>query len=207
MPKITDLQIQKNNKTRANVYVDGHFAFGAEMVTVMKLGLKIGAEVSEERLRLAVFDSERSVAFQKAADYLGRAMRTRKQMTDYLLKKGYSQEVTQDVLQRLCGYKYVDDEAYCEAYVRQNGQGKGARRIRAELLERGISAEMADRHSDLDEETQRRGAQQVAHKYMKNKPCDVKTMQKLQRYLLSRGYGYETVLAVVRSYREDCSDD
>ena len=128
-------------------------------------------------------------------------------MTDYLLKKGYSQEVTQDVLQRLCGYKYVDDEAYCEAYVRQNGQGKGARRIRAELLERGISAEMADRHSDLDEETQRRGAQQVAHKYMKNKPCDVKTMQKLQRYLLSRGYGYETVSAVVRSYREDCSDD
>ena len=49
MPKITDLQIQKNNKTRANVYVDGQFAFGAEMVTVMKLGLKIGAEVSEER--------------------------------------------------------------------------------------------------------------------------------------------------------------
>ena len=181
MPKITDLQIQKNNKTRANVYVDGQFAFGAEMVTVMKLGLKIGAEVSEERLRLAVFDSERSVAFQKAADYLGRAMRTRKQMTDYLLKKGYSQEVTQDVLQRLCGYKYVDDEAYCEAYVRQNGQGKGARRIRAELLERGVSAQMADRHSHLDEETERRGAHEVAHKYMKNKPCDVKTMQKLQR--------------------------
>ena len=50
MPKITDMQIQKNNKTRANVYIDGEFAFALEMLTVMKLGLKIGADVSTEKL-------------------------------------------------------------------------------------------------------------------------------------------------------------
>ena len=74
MPKITDMQIQKNNKTRANVYVDGEFAFALEMLTVMKLGLKIGQEVSEGRLKEAIFDSEKSVAFERAMDYLGRGL-------------------------------------------------------------------------------------------------------------------------------------
>ena len=42
MPKITDMQIQKKNKTRANVYLDGEYAFALEMLTVMKLGLSKG---------------------------------------------------------------------------------------------------------------------------------------------------------------------
>ena len=49
MPKITDMQIQKKNKTRANVYLDGEYAFALEMLTVMKLGLKIGQDVSQKK--------------------------------------------------------------------------------------------------------------------------------------------------------------
>ena len=90
MPKITDLQIQKNNKTRANVYIDGEFAFALEMITVMKLGLKIGDEVSESKLLQAVTDSERACAFDKAMSYLGRGMKTVHQMREYLLRKGYA---------------------------------------------------------------------------------------------------------------------
>ena len=95
MPKITDMQIQKNNKTRANVYIDGEFSMALEMLTVMKLGLKIGQEVSQERLAEAVFDSEKSVAFEKAMGYLGRGMKTVKQMRDYLTKKAYTHEVVE----------------------------------------------------------------------------------------------------------------
>ncbi|MCX4286198.1 MAG: RecX family transcriptional regulator, partial [Clostridia bacterium] len=120
MPKITDMQIQKKNKTRANVYLDGEFAFGLEMLTVMKLGLKIGQEISERQLAEAVFDSEKSVAFEKAVNYLSRSMKTVKQMREYLTEKGYAPDVVNNVVERLCELKYLNDETYAKLYVEQN---------------------------------------------------------------------------------------
>jgi len=199
MPKITDLQIQKNNKTRANVYIDGEFAFALEMLTVMKLGIKIGSEVSNDSLKAAVFDSEKSVAFSKAADYLGRGMRTKKQVEEYLTKKGYSKDVTEYVVERLEDYKYVDDGAYAAMYSEQAGESKGNRRIRMELMQKGISRETAESVS-IDGETLRVNAEKLAVKYMRNKQTDVKTLQKLQRYLLGRGYDFDVVNSIVRGY-------
>lgn len=201
MPKITDLKIQKSNKARANLYLDGEFAFGVEMLTVMKLGLKIGQEVTEEKLREAIFDSEKSVAFEKAMDYLGRGMKTSRQMRDYLSKKGYTQQVTEYVVKKLQEYKYLDDVAYAKIYVEQNSKTKGSRRLLQELQNKGISREKAEEFSQLDSDVAFDAARALAVKYLKNKPDDVKTAQKLQRYLLGRGYGYETVNSVLRSCR------
>ena len=201
MPKITDMQIQKNNKTRANVYIDGEFAFALEMLTVMKLGLKIGQEVSQERLAEAVFDSEKSVAFEKAMGYLGRGMKTAKQMRDYLERKTYAPEVVDYVLRRLKDYHYIDDEQYAKLYVEHNSSTKGERRLKQELVSKGIAVSLAEQHSQLDSEQALSDAQRLADKYMKNKPHDVKTLQKLQRYLLSRGYGYDIVNNVLRNYK------
>lgn len=201
MPKITDLKIQKNNKTRANLYLDGEFAFGVEMLTVMKLGLKIGTEISEERLKEAIFDSEKSVAFEKSMDYLARGMKTVKQMKDYLTKKGFSAEVTAHVIEKLKDYKYVDDDTYAKLYVEQNSKNKGTRRLQQELLTKGICREKAEEFSALDGETAKTAAETLAAKYMRNKSCEVKNLQKLQRYLIGRGYDFDVVNAIVRRYK------
>ncbi len=201
MPKITDMQIQKNNKTRANVYLDGEFAFALEMVTVMKLGLKIGAEVSTQKLQEAVFDSEKSVAFGKAVDYLGRGSKTTAQMKKYLSGKGFEAEIVGYVVDKLEDYRYLDDQTYAKNYAEQNSANKGTRRIKQELLQRGIDAETAEVFSEQDGELCRQNAQKLAEKYMKNKPCDLKTVQKLQRYLLSRGYDFDAVNAAIAPYK------
>lgn len=207
MPKITDMQIQKNNKTRANVYIDGEFAFALEMLTVMKLGLKIGQEVSAERLSEAVFDSEKSVAFDKAMNYLGRGMKTCKQMRDYLSQKGYPGQIVEYVIAKLKEYRYLDDNIYAQTYVEQNVRTKGTRRLKQELVQKGISVSQAEEYSQIDGELALDNATRLAEKYMKNKPHDLKTLQKLQRYLVSRGYGFDTVNTVVRSYNLDVVDD
>ena len=64
MQKITDIQPQKRNKSRVNVYVDGEYVLALELLTVMKLGLKIGTEVTETQLAEAASDTERSVALE-----------------------------------------------------------------------------------------------------------------------------------------------
>lgn len=203
MPKITDMQIQKNNKSRANVYIDGEFAFGLEMLTVMKLGLKIGKEVTEEQLAQAVFDSEKSVAFERAVNYLSRCMKTCKQLREYLTGKGYTQEVVLNVVDRLKELKYLDDETYARLYVEQNSVNKGERRLKQELQQKGVPQRIIDKYCVVQAEVSEDNAERLAEKYMRNKPRDLKTLQKLQRYLLSRGYGFDTVNQVLRKYRQD----
>ena len=207
MPKITDMQIQKKNKTRANVYVDGEFAFALEMLTVMKLGIKIGQEVSQDKLSAAIFDSEKSVAFEKAMDYLGRGMKTAKQMRDYLEKKGYDPAVVEHVVAKLKEYRYVDDDAYAKLYVERNVSTKGDRRLKQELIQKGIAVSRAEQYAVTDDEQALTNATRLAEKYVKNKPITIKTLQNLQRYLLSRGYGYDTVNTVVRAYKIDSDDE
>ena len=201
MPKITDLKIQKSNKTRANLYLDGEFAFALEMLTVMKLGLKIGQEVSQEKLAEAVADSEKSVAFGRAMDYLARGMKTAKQMREYLAKKGYDGEVVEYVVGKLLEYRYLDDQTYAKTYVEQQSKTKGARRLKQELMQKGIEREQAEAMAELDDETARENAATLAEKYMKNKVVDVKNLQRLQRYLLSRGYDFDIVSGIVRQYK------
>ncbi len=207
MPTITDMQIQKRNKSRANIYLDGEFAFALEMLTVMKLGLKIGKEVDADTIKTAVFDSETSVAFGKAVDYLARAMKTTKQTRDYLTKKGYAPDVVDYVIDKLKGYKYLDDEAYARLYAEQSKSHKGERRIKQELLNKGISHTEVDDQVQIDTDDQLESATALAQKYLKNKDRDIKTMQKLQRFLLYRGFDFDVVNSVIRNFKCNIADE
>ena len=207
MPTITDMQIQKRNKTRANIYLDGEFAFALEMLTVMKLGLKIGKDVDTETIKTAVFDSEVSVAFGKAVDYLARVMKTTKQLEDYLTKKGYAEDVVEKVIDKLKGYKYLDDETYAKLYAEQSKSHKGERRIKQELLNKGISRQQVEDQVQIDTQEQLDSAETLALKYLKNKDRDIKTMQKLQRFLLYRGFDFDVVNTIVRKYKSTSTDD
>lgn len=202
MPTITDIQIQKRNKQRANLYLDGQFAFGVEMLVVMQLGLKIGAEVSQEKINQAVLDSDKSVAFDKAMNYLSRSMKTVKQMRQYLRDKGFLPQAVDYVVDKLQQYKYLNDEQYAQLYAKQSATSKGQRRICMELAQKGISQQTIQQNVDIDEQSQRQSATNLANKYMKNKTPSAKTLANLQRYLLYRGFDYDTVNGVVKSFFE-----
>ncbi len=201
MSKITDIQPQKNNKNRVNVYVDGQYTLALELLTVVKLGLKIGNEVTEETLREASLDTEKSVALERAMNYIARGRRTSAQMRKYLVGKQYSDDVVDYVMDKMKYYGYVDDQAYAAAYVEQNMSTKGARRLKQELIQRGISAEHAEAYAEQDDELSRQNADRLAQKYMRGKTGDIKTLVRLQRYLVSRGYDYDTVNEIARRYK------
>ena len=145
MPRITDIQVQKNNKNRVNIYVDGEFLRGAEAISVVRNGLKTGMEISEERLREALSDSERESAFAKAVEYLSRAMRTEEQLKKFLSSKGYDSDTVDSVADKLREYGYIDDARYARLYAEQFGKTRGQRRIVNELRQKGVLTEIAMR--------------------------------------------------------------
>lgn len=77
--------------------------------------------------------------------HLGRGPRTRQQLAQALTAKGVPDDLAVEVLDRLEGYRYVDDAAFADAYVRSRhtGQRKGAAVIRFELARKGVPAEVA----------------------------------------------------------------
>lgn len=206
MSKITDIQPQKRNKNRVNVYVDGEYTLALELLTVMKLGLKIGTEVTDADLAAATEDTEKSVALEKAMNYIARGSKTSWQLRKYLADKEYAPAVVNYVMDKMKYYGYVDDKAYAEAYARQNSQTKGARRIKQELLQRGINVADAEHFSEQDDETSGENAERLAQRFMRGKSCDIKTLQRLQRYLVSRGYDFDVVNGILRKYKQRAAD-
>ena len=207
MQKITDIQPQKRNKSRVNVYVDGEYVLALELLTVMKLGLKIGTEVTETQLAEAALDTEQSVALERAMNYIARGRKTSFQLRKYLTDKEYAPAVVNYVMDKMKYYGYIDDKAYAQAYVEQNSQSKGARRVKQELMQRGIKMSEAEEVSEQERDFSLDNATRLAERYMRGKDCDIKTIVKLQRYLVSRGYDFDIVNSVVRAYKDKLAVD
>ncbi|MGN0818601.1 MAG: regulatory protein RecX, partial [Candidatus Coproplasma sp.] len=127
----------------------------------------------------------------KAMTHLSATMKTEKQMRDFLAKKGYTQAVTDYVLEKLAYYGYVDDVAYCKAYV-NSVKGKGKRAIESALIGRGARREaieeaLSEAEEDGDE------IFELLQKYLRGKEENKQTYMKAFRYLMSKGYEYDAV--------------
>ena len=107
---ITAIEAQKRNKDKVNLYLDGEFACSLTAESVVRARLKIGQELSEERLREILATSETELAFKKALDYISRAMKTEKQVKDYLCLKGFDALAAERAVDKLKEYKYADPD-------------------------------------------------------------------------------------------------
>lgn len=203
MKKITKLEIQKKNQNRVNLYVDDEFVCGLTINSVMDARLHVGDEISEETINSLAVTSDYQTALAKSLNYLTRAMRTVKQMRDYLAKKGYGGEVVDKVIEKLEEYKYIDDKAYASTYVECYSTGKGKRKISYELARKGISKQIIEQAVELlIPEQSEKDCLELAQKYVDKKQTYTQdNFSKLYRYLLSRGYEYDLVGRVIRQVK------
>ena len=191
MGKITDIVRQKRVKTRFSVFIDGEFICGLDEVTVASSRIAIGDEIDADRLKELVFNSEVNCAFERAVSYLSASPRARKEVYIYLTGKGYDKPIVLEVLSKLDAYKYIDDRAYAELYIKSKSKKYGAFRIAAELRQKGVDGKIIDELLDDTEED----AVDVARKYLKShRAADV---QKLKRFLASRGYSWDAISSAV----------
>ena len=115
--KITKIEVQKNNNQKANLFLDEVFFSRIYLDTCVKYGLKSGLEIEEDKLKQIIHESEKKLAVNFAVNYIGSAIKTRKQIRDYLKKKEFDAESIEYVVSKLEEYKYIDDEACVASYV------------------------------------------------------------------------------------------
>ncbi len=189
MSEITSIEPQLKDKNRCNVYVDGRFYCGIKLEVAIKYHLKAGMQVEESQLDEIQLETEKSQAVDKAMTHLSATMKTEQQMRDFLTKKGYTQAVCDYVLEKLQYYKFVDDFAYCKAYV-NSVSGKGKRAIEADLFKRKARREAIEEALEEFDENEDE-AFELLQKYMRGKEINKINLLKGYKYLLSKGYGYD----------------
>ena len=205
MSQITSIEQQKKDKTRCSVYVDGAFYCGLKIEIAIKHRLKSGMEIEKSQLDKIQLDNEKIQATEKAMNHLSATLKTKKQMNDFLAGKGYTQAVIDYVIQKLEGYGYIDDYAYCRAYV-GSVSGKGKAALRAALIRRGAAREAIDAALDETDENEDE-ALAVARKYLRGKDITRETLNKALRHLISRGYGYDVAKSAISRLGDGSEED
>lgn len=205
MSVITKLEYQKNNPDRANLYVDDKFFAGISVELCIKEHLKSGMEIDLEKLSELILEDEKGVAFTKAINYVSNNYKTKKQVKDYLYKKGYNQNTISHVIDKMEEYKYLDDESYAKQYILTYSKKYGKLRLVTGLKSKGISDKIIDNLFDGDVEIEN-SIESVASKYLKNKIIDDKTYIKLSRFLYSRGFQFDEINGYLNKLKreEEC---
>lgn len=204
MRKITDISVQKKNKERVNLYIDGEFFCGMDAVVALSERLKAGDEIDNASLERIAKLSKADDAFQKASAYLGIRPRTRREITRYLSDKGFSTEEITQAADRLASYGYIDDYAYTKSYIGQKYEMYGEFKLRAKLYERGVDRKIIDEVlAEMD--GQEDAAYRAGRKYVDSKGFD---RQKLSRHLASKGFSWDDVSAAIsRLKKEEDEED
>ena len=207
MNEITEITPQVKDKRRCNIYVDGRFYCGLTLEATVKNRLKVGQIIDPERLSEIQLESERNTAFDKALTHMSATQKTEKQMRDFLQKKGYLSAVVEYVIEKLHSYNFLNDGEYAESYVESAAKRKGGRLIRMELRKKGVSDEKIDNAlGGLDEEREIQTAREILQKYMRGKTSDTETLQKAFRYLMGKGFDYESIKSALKA-DGDCEED
>ncbi|PPA56310.1 regulatory protein RecX [Micromonospora chalcea] len=97
--------------------------------------------------------------------------RTRAELAGALARRGISEEIAEQVLDRYDEVGIVDDAAFARAWVssRHNGRGLARRALANELRQRGVDGEVAGAAlDDLDEETEAETARALVDRKLRS---------------------------------------
>ena len=204
--KITAIEEQKKNKNRKSVFLDGAFAFGIDAFSLYALKLKEGDEIDASQLA----EIKRTVLLEeakaKAIKLLSFRSYTAKDMQKKLLDYTKDPETTDKTMIFLEEYGLVNDKDYARRYASDCLKLKklGKRSIRMKLLEKGISATLADEILEefVDKETEEENLEYLLTKKIKGN-FDFKNLQKAKRYAAYRGYGFDEIDSVIRKLQPE----
>jgi regulatory protein len=198
MSKITGIEPQQKNPQRVNVYLDGEFAFGLARITAG--WLKVGQELSDEKISVLQAEDANELTYQKALHFLSYRPRSTAEVRQNLEKRGTSIALVEETLVRLERAGLVNDRDFAQVWVenRNTFQPRGKSALRFELRRKGLSDEVVQ--SVLDEKVDEEAlAFEAARKYASRLAGRewLDFRQKLSGFLARRGFSYTTITPIV----------
>lgn len=206
MGVITALEVQKRNKERVNVFIDGEYGFSLAMIEAARL--KKGQSLTEQQIDELRGVDEVHRAVDHAVRFLSYRPRSNAEVSRNLSKK-FDDTVIDAAVERLTALGYLDDAAFAKYWVenRDAFNPRGVMALRYELRQKGIEEsiirQVLESYDTLD------AAYRAAQSKAKNlKYADRQTFQqKVGSYLQRRGFGYGVVRDVLEQLENELTFD
>ena len=152
-----------------------------------------------------LFDSEDSkfldpkVARKKAMDFLALREYGQKELINKLRSKGFSDEVSSSVVERLTEDGLQNDSRFIESFIRSRiKQGKGQLKITQELEQKNLpSQSIFSALDNLDMNWLELAHEVRIKKFGNNLPADFNKKAKQIRFLQSRGFENEIIRKIL----------
>jgi regulatory protein len=164
--------------------------------------LREGQQIDQAEVERAVFEEEKRSAKECALNVLSYRDRSKKEIRDKLLGKGYTPQIVDTVISDLTAVGLVDENRFARAWIRDRVQSgkKGTRLVQNELLKKGVAKDTiaeALEEEPVDEEAV---ARELVQKYgSRLKSLEPRKLKKrLYDLLLRRGFSYATVQNVLK---------
>lgn len=206
---ITDIKPQKRRKDRMNIFLDGKFSFSLPLELIVKYKLQADKEISRELVDKLVKENDYKFWFDNCLKFLSFRPRSQKEVIDYLISKDVGDQVRLMVIDRLIDLKFIDDRKFALWFIEQRARfrPKGRRLIEMELRQKGIGKNTiedaftgflqtadSDRNPALSLITKKMPA------WERLEPAKIR--QKIQGFLLRRGFDWEDVNMVLKHLKD-----
>ncbi|GAB5490740.1 MAG: recombination regulator RecX [Phototrophicaceae bacterium] len=207
MPKVTLLERQKKNSERVNVYLDGEFAFGLNIMDALQL--KKGQELDEQSIAELQHKDAIVKAIDVAVNLLSYRPRSKHEIRQKLRKKDYDEFVIETAIERMVARSYLDDHAFARFWIESRNRSKprGKRALSYELRNKGVSdAIIRELLEDMVDETA--GAYDAAQKRIRRMrgKTQYEFKQKVGAFLQRRGFNYEAVNQALETIIEELQE-
>lgn len=201
---ITDIQQQKNSTDRYSVFIDGNFAFGICDFDLYTLKLHVGDVLTDEKIA----EIEELISVEKCKNYavglVSKKMYSKKEITEKMLKKGFSLTAVSGVISILEEYGYINDDAFASMFVETYMKKYGIHKIKYELKCKGIDESLIEKH--LDSFQNNEYLMNLIQQKLRGKPLSKDLFAKITRSFIAKGFEYENIKSCLKNITEDVDE-
>lgn len=205
--EITKIEIQKKNKNRISIYIDGQYAFGIHKDIFFKYNLEKGKLLDKEFVDKIIKEEEQNRANSYALKLLYYRPRSEKEIREKMNLKGYDTEVINKTIEYLKEFSYINDKEFAKEFAKIKSNKYGRNRIKMELTNKGINEEIINDVIDtlINDDSEYEKAFELAMKKMKIYKDDDRNAiyRKLGSYLQRKGFSYDIISKVLRKILND----
>jgi len=206
MPSVTSFKPQKNKK-RVNVFLDDKYAFGLDLETFVKSGLKVGQELSEKDVEKIVKEGEFQSTYDKILRFATLRPRSEKEFKVWLTKHKVHESIHDELFNRLKRLELLDDKKFASWWLGQRLQfkSKSKRELKMELKIKGVENSIIEEvfsENKVDEKTMIRNLLSKNENKWKSLNGFEKR-KKIFGFLAAKGFDYNTIKDVLGNSWED----
>lgn len=216
LKKISRITTQKKSKNRYNIFLsngqDEAYGFSVDESILIEYRLRKHLELDDAMIATLVQKDTLHKSYTQTINFLSYRMRTKKEIRDYLVKKEVDSEHITQIIDRLTKEKLLDDKEFAEMFVRTriNTSSKGPMIIKKELIEKGVSASIADEAVEhYPYEAQFEKVTKWIEKKLNQGKKDSfrKQVQQLQATLMQKGFTQDVIKDALAEIADEKDED